>query len=201
MSDSFGTNGFGFGGGSGLGSGFGKTGAGIWDAMEQLREEFERRVMPRGGARMGRGDVRAAVIALLAESPMHGYQIIHEIEERSGGSWKPSPGSVYPTLQLLTDEGLVTAEEANGRKTYALTEAGRAEADAAGERPAPWQASGTGTGGRESSGRATALPKAGVELAQAAAQVARTGTTEQVQQAVVVLEDARRKLYSILAQD
>ena len=116
MSDSFGTNGFGFGtGGFGSGAGFGKTGAGIWDAMEQLREEFERRVMPRGGARMGRGDVRAAVLALLAESPMHGYQIIHEIEERSGGSWKPSPGSVYPTLQLITDEGLVTAAEANGR--------------------------------------------------------------------------------------
>lgn len=212
MSDSFGTNGFGFGGANGMGGGFGglgssfgKTGAGIWDAMEQLRDEFERRVMPKAGARMGRGDVRAAVLALLAESPMHGYQIIHEIEERSGGSWKPSPGSVYPTLQLLTDEGLVTAEEANGRKTYALTEAGRAEADAAGERPAPWQASGTSAGGgagaRESSGRATALPKAGVELAQAAAQVARTGTPEQVQQAVAVLDDARRKLYSILAQD
>ncbi len=207
MSDTFGTNGFGSGFGAGFGSGaggaFAKTGASIWDAVEQLREEFERRVMPRGGARMGRGDVRAAVLALLAESPMHGYQIIHEIEERSGGSWKPSPGSVYPTLQLLTDEGLVTAEEANGRKTYALTEAGRAEADAAGERPAPWQASGTGAGSsaRESSGRATALPKAGVELAQAAAQVARTGTADQVQQAVAVLEDARRKLYSILAQD
>lgn len=208
MSDSFGNNGFGSGFGAGFGSGgfgsggaFGKTGAGIWEAMEQLRDEFERRVMPRGGSRMGRGDVRAAVLALLAESPMHGYQIIHEIEERSGGSWKPSPGSVYPTLQLLTDEGLVTADEANGRKTYALTEAGRAEADAASERPAPWQASGMGAGTRESSGRATALPKAGVELAQAAAQVARTGTTEQVQQAVAVLEEARRKLYSILAQD
>jgi DNA-binding PadR family transcriptional regulator len=203
MSDSFGTNGFGFGTGSGFGSGagFGKAGAGIWDAMEQLRDEFERRVMPKGGARMGRGDVRAAVLALLAESPMHGYQIIHEIEERSGGSWKPSPGSVYPTLQLLTDEGLVTAEEANGRKTYALTEAGRAEAGASSDRPAPWQASGSGSGSRESSGRTTALPKAGVELAQAAAQVARTGTPEQVQQAVVVLEEARRKLYSILAQD
>lgn len=219
MSDSFGTNNFGFGGtggfggagggggtgrgfGSGLGAGIGKTGAGIWDAMEQLREEFERRVMPRpGGVRMGRGDVRAAVLGLLAEAPMHGYQIIHEIEERSGGSWKPSPGSVYPALQLLTDEGLVIADEANGRKTYSLTEAGRAEADAAGERPAPWQSSASGSAARESSGRATALPKAGVELAQAAAQVARTGTPEQVQQAVAVLEDARRKLYSILAQD
>ena len=67
---------------------------GIWQAMEQARAGFEKRV----GTRVGRGDVRAAVLALLAEQPMHGYQIIHEIEERSGGSWKPSPGSVYPTL-------------------------------------------------------------------------------------------------------
>ena len=67
------------------------------------------------------------MLALLAEQPMHGYQIIHEIEERSGGSWKPSAGSVYPTLQLLADEGLISAEEANGRKIYALTEAGREE--------------------------------------------------------------------------
>ena len=69
----------------------------LWDTVEQLRGEFEQKV----GTRMGRGDVRAAVLALLAEKPMHGYQIIHEIEERSGGAWKPSPGSVYPTLQLL----------------------------------------------------------------------------------------------------
>ena len=106
------------------GFGDGRPGAGVWEAMEQLRTAFERR----GGTRMGRGDVRAAVLALLAERPMHGYQIIQEIEERSGGAWKPSPGSVYPTLQLLADEGLISAEEANGRKTYALTEGGRAEA-------------------------------------------------------------------------
>ena len=81
---------------------------------------FEKRVAPR----MGRGDVRAAVLALLAEQPMHGYQIIREIEERSGGSWKPSPGSVYPTLQLLADEGLISAEESNGRKIYSLTDGG-----------------------------------------------------------------------------
>jgi DNA-binding PadR family transcriptional regulator len=184
-------NGFGFG------QGGGKPGAGIWEAMEQLRDEFERRVGPKVGVRMGRGDVRAAVLALLAESPMHGYQIIHEIEERSGGSWKPSPGSVYPTLQLLADEGLITAEEANGRKTYALTEAGQAEVDASADKPAPWQ-----SGARpDTAGRMAALPKAGVELAQAAAQVARTGTPEQVQEAVAVLDEARRRLYSILAQD
>src|ERR1700712_3893564 len=92
----------------------------MWQAFEQLRSTFEKKV----GSRMGRGDVRAAVLSLLAEKPMHGYQIIREIEERSGGSWKPSAGSVYPTLQLLSDEGLITAEESNGRKTYSLTEAG-----------------------------------------------------------------------------
>lgn len=158
----------------------------LWQTLENLRSTFERRMSPR----MARGDVRAAVLALLAEKPMHGYQIIREIEERSGGSWKPSAGSVYPTLQLLADEGLISAEEANGRKTYALTEAGRAEAEAAGA--APWEAAGESTVG--------ALPKAGFELAQAAAQVRRTGTPEQVAEAVGVLEDARRRLYSILAQ-
>jgi DNA-binding PadR family transcriptional regulator len=131
---------------------------------------------------------------------MHGYQIIREIEERSGGSWKPSAGSVYPTLQLLADEGLITAEESNGRKTYALTEAGREVA--ASEASTPWQ---TGAGAPGSSGGADrhargALPKAGVELAQAAAQVHRSGTPEQIQEAVGVLEEARRRLYAILAQ-
>ena len=174
------------------GWGQGRAGQGIWEAMEQLRGMFEQKVAPR----MSRGDVRAAVLALLAEKPMHGYQIISEIAERSGGVWKPSAGSVYPTLQLLADEGLITAEESDGRKTYSLTEAGRAEAEASADRPTPWQTS----SGRESGGMG-ALPKAGIELAQAAAQVQRTGTPEQVKQAVEVLDDARRRLYSILAQD
>jgi DNA-binding PadR family transcriptional regulator len=176
------------------GFGPGMTADGMWQAFEQLRSTFEKRV----GTRMGRGDVRAAVLSLLAEKPMHGYQIIREIEERSGGSWKPSAGSVYPTLQLLADEGLLTAEESNGRKTYALTEAGRAEAAEAG--PAPWESGGS-SGGSSPSDPFGPLPKAGVELAQAAAQVRRTGTPEQVAQAVTVLEEARRRLYSILAQD
>ena len=178
----------GYGRGNVHGFGIGDIGAGVWQAVDQLRAAFERPT----GARMGRGDVRVAVLALLAERPMHGYQIIQEIEERSGGSWKPSAGSVYPTLQLLTDEGLIVAEEAGGRKTYTLTEAGRAEADAAGA--APWENS------ARDNGRATALPKAGVELAQAAAQVARTGTPEQVREAVEVLDEARRRLYALLAQ-
>jgi DNA-binding PadR family transcriptional regulator len=184
-----GFSGNGFAGGRG---GFGENWPGAWEAMEQLRGQFERKV----GARMGRGDVRAAVLALLAEKPMHGYQIIHEIEERSGGAWKPSPGSVYPTLQLLADEGLIAAEESNGRKTYSLTAEGQKAAGAAADQPAPWEAPGARDGGRMS-----ALPKAGIALAQATAQVGRSGKPEQVDEAVAVLDEARRKIYAILAKD
>lgn len=180
MNSSFPTGGF-------MGNNF----DGVWQAVEDFRSKFEKR----SGTRAGRGGLRSAVLALLAEQPMHGYQIIHEIEERSGGSWKPSAGSIYPTLQLLADEGLVSAEEANGRKIYSLTEAGREEV-AGSEVTAPWESSGSASGHG-----VTALPKAGMELAQAAAQVGRTGTRAQVEEAVKVLEDARRKLYSILAQD
>ncbi|WP_350350023.1 PadR family transcriptional regulator [Agromyces sp. G08B096] len=165
-------------------------GPNIWGVMDQLRAFFGQKPAPR----MARGDVRAAVLALLAERPMHGYQIITEIAERSGGTWKPSAGSVYPTLQLLADEGLISAEESQGRKTYSLTEAGRVEAEASAGRQAPWQSP------REQQSMG-ALPKAGIELAQAAVQVQRTGTPEQVKQAVEVLDEARRRLYSILAQD
>ena len=179
-------------GGRRNGAGEGWPGTAMWEAMDQLRGQFERKA----GTRMGRGDVRAAVLALLAEKPMHGYQIIHEIEERSGGAWKPSPGSVYPTLQLLADEGIISSEESNGRKTYSLTDEGRLIADAAADQPAPWEAQTT-----QDSGRATALPKAGIDLAQAAAQVGRSGNPEQVKQAIAVLDEARRKLYTILAQD
>lgn len=184
-----------FGGrGKGIGMGQGWPGGGmLQDAMDQLRKAFE---MPTTTPRMAKGDVRAAVLALLAEKPMHGYQIINEISERSGGTWKPSPGSVYPTLQLLADEGLISVQESDGRKTYSLTVEGREEADAAADKSAPWESSAA-----KDSGRASALPKSGIELAQAAAQVARTGSPEQVKEAVAVLDEARRRLYSILAQN
>jgi DNA-binding PadR family transcriptional regulator len=164
---------------------------GMWQAVEELRSRFEKR----SGTRAGRGEVRSAILALLAERPMHGYQIIAEIEERSHGSWKPSAGSVYPTLQLLADEGVISAEESNGRKIYSLTEAGREEVAGA-DASALWES----TGGASGTGFA-ALPKAGIELAQAASQVGRTGSPKQVQEAVKVLEEARRRIYSILAQD
>lgn len=188
MNSAFPTGPFGFGASNGAGNPL----AGVWDAMDQLRNSFEQRS---SGSRMARGDVRAAVISLLAEKPMHGYQIISEIGERSNGAWKPSAGSVYPTLQLLADEGLITAEEQNGRKTYSLTDAGIAESEDAAAKPAPWE----NVGGRPTS-HLTALPKAGMELASATAQLARTGTPDQVDEGVAILEDARRKLYAILAE-
>ncbi|UOQ61451.1 PadR family transcriptional regulator [Leucobacter rhizosphaerae] len=173
----------------------------VWQALDHLRSKFEKRA----GSRVGRGDVRIAVLALLAERPMHGYQIIREIEERSGGSWKPSAGSVYPTLQLLADEGLIEAEEEHGRKTYVLTEAGR-EVAAEDSADLPWGATAAGSGARATGGDGEdlgfgALPKAGVEFAQAAAQVHRSGSPEQVQQAITVIDEARKRLHAILAQD
>ncbi|TQL48088.1 PadR family transcriptional regulator [Homoserinimonas aerilata] len=167
-----------------------EPGFGLWETVENLHSEFERRVAPR----MGRGDVRAGILALLTEGPMHGYQIIREIEKRSNGTWKPSPGSVYPTLQLLADEGLILAEEADGRKTYSLTESGSAEA--ASSRTAPWEA----TAG-DSGTRSKVLPKAAANLAHAVVQVVRGGTIEQAQEAVTVIDEARRKIYAILARE
>ncbi|MFI2563064.1 PadR family transcriptional regulator [Paenarthrobacter sp. NPDC018779] len=178
MRDSFPAGGF-------MGNGF----DGMWQAMEDFRSRFEKR----SGTRAGRGELRTAILTLLAERPMHGYQIIREIEERSGGSWKPSAGSVYPTLQLLADEGFVSAEESNGRKIYSLTEAGREDVEQA-ETSGLWNSQGETRG-------VASLPKAGIDLAQAAAQVGRTGTPKQVQDAVTVLEEARRRIYAILAQD
>ncbi len=166
----------------------------LWETVENLRSEFERRVGPRMGLRMGRGDVRAAILALLAEGPMHGYQIIQEIEKRSSGAWKPSAGSVYPTLQLLSDEGVVLAKEADGRKTYSLTKIGSSEAEAGG--PAPWEST-SHWGGT----RTTVLPKAGIKLAEVVGHIARGGTASQVDEAVSVIDEARRKLYLILAED
>lgn len=194
MSSSFTGDRFGgdrFGGRQG-GMSEGWPGTAVWEAMDKLRGQFENRAE----AKTAHGDVRAAVLALLAEKPMHGYQIIQQIEERSGGAWKPTPGSVYPTLQLLADEGLVNAEESDGRKMYSLTDEGRRAADSAGDRSAPW-----GAPSARNSGRTGGLAKAGIDLAQATAQVVRTGNQEQVKQAAAVLDDARRRLYSILAQE
>src|SRR5207244_13329657 len=93
-----------------------------------------------GGARARRGDIRSAILALLAEEPRNGYQIMQELEQRSRGMWRPSPGAVYPALQQLEDEGLVTAESAGGGRVFSLTARGRTEATArAADKDAPWE--------------------------------------------------------------
>jgi DNA-binding PadR family transcriptional regulator len=147
----------------------------------------------RGGRR--RGDVRSAVLRLLAEQPMHGYQVIQELQSRSGGAWKPSPGSVYPTLQQLEDEGLVKADEVDGRRTFKLTEAGQAEAaKAATAGKAPWDTAAEGEG--EGIGK---LRDLAMQVAAATMQVAHAGTAAQVEQASAILRDTRKALYRILA--
>ena len=96
--------------------------------------------MGHGGPRRRRGDVRAAILALLGDRPMHGYEMIQELEERSEGMWRPSAGSIYPTLQLLEDEGLIAGEEHDGKRRFTLTDAGREEAaKRPADRPPPWE--------------------------------------------------------------
>jgi DNA-binding PadR family transcriptional regulator len=144
--------------------------------------------------RRGRGDVRAAILALLAERPMHGYEMIQELEARTGGVWRPSPGSVYPTLALLEDEGLIAGEEGEGRRRFALTDAGRAEAERQ-DRQAPWEAVTAGV-----APGTWGLRDAVGQVAQAGMTVAGAGTEAQQARALEILHDARRRLYAILAE-
>jgi len=155
---------------------------------------------PRGrGRRGGRGghrpNVRAALLALLLERPMHGYEMIQELESRTEGVWRPSPGSVYPTLQLLEDEGLITSQTGGGRKEFTLTDAGRAEAESA-EGPTPWEAFGD-----DEVSQARDFKEAIVGIMHALRQVGFAGTDEQRSQALDVMNETRRKLYAILAED
>lgn len=153
---------------------------------------------PRGrGPKARRGDVRAAILAVLAEQPMNGYQLIQEIAERSGGAWKPSPGSIYPTLQQLEDEGLVTADAEVGRRTFTLTDEGRAYVAAhADEVSAPWEAMSAPSGEDENGLK----PMLG-QVATAMWQILATGTPDQQARAKDALAELRRKLYGILADE
>jgi DNA-binding PadR family transcriptional regulator len=149
-----------------------------------------------GSGRARRGDVRAAILALLAERPMHGYEMIQELQERTRGVWRPSPGSVYPALQLLEDEGLIRGQEANGKRLYELSDAGRADLERRGQERAPWEtvADGVSPGQRQ-------LRDAIGQITAAAQQVAWAGTEAQTARAVEALVEARRRLYTILAED
>jgi DNA-binding PadR family transcriptional regulator len=148
----------------------------------------------RGRHRVRRGDVRSAILALLDDRPMHGYEMIQELEERTGGRWTPSAGSIYPTLQLLEDEGLVTPEEVEGRKVYSLTDAGKEAAPERTEGGMPWEQ------GDEDSPRFQARREL-FQLMGAAKQLGRAADDEQLAKATEILKDARRKLYGLLAEE
>jgi DNA-binding PadR family transcriptional regulator len=150
----------------------------------------------RRGGRMRRGEIRTALLATLAEGPGHGYEVMQRLEEKSGGAWRPSPGSVYPTLQLLQDEGLVTSTERDGKRIYEITEAGRNELEQrtkdAGGPPWPtenqWSVYGQ-------------LRDGAVGVITASRQIAKSGNEAQIQRAVEIVRDARKRLYQLLGED
>jgi DNA-binding PadR family transcriptional regulator len=152
---------------------------------------------PPRGAKAGRGDVRAAILALLRDAPRTGYQIMSDIEECSGGAWRPSPGAVYPALSQLADEGLIVGEEANGRRTFSLTDAGR---EYVGQNPDMARGAWESTAQQEAWQPPGLLLEA-TRLGGGIMQIAHAGTSEQVRAAERLLEQTRRRLYQILADD
>jgi DNA-binding PadR family transcriptional regulator len=150
---------------------------------------------PFGGRRAGRGDIRAAILALLGEQSMHGYQIIREIGERSEGAWTPSPGSVYPTLQQLTDEGLVRSSETDGKRVYELTDEGRAQAESR-SGALPWEEA-----AEDADNDLVALRDLVFQVMAATRQVAHAGSKQQLDAAQEILRGTRKSLYRLLADD
>jgi DNA-binding PadR family transcriptional regulator len=146
-----------------------------------------------GGRRMRRGDIRRAILSALKDNPAHGYEVMHRLEEMSGGLWRPSPGSVYPHLQMLEDEGMVQSAEVDGTRTFTLTEKGVAET--ANDEPLPWQSSG------ENDDQIRSLRLSVTQLMSAAKQLSGAGESAQVERGIAVIKKARQELYQILAED
>jgi DNA-binding PadR family transcriptional regulator len=132
---------------------------------------------------------------LLAEAPMHGYQIMQELDERSGGAWHPSPGSIYPTLQQMSDEGLIIGEAADGKNVFSLTDSGR-EAVAGIDEPPAWERF-----GEDGTADVGGLRRVVFQLKVAVHQIALTGGEAQVAEARRIVDDARKALYRLLADD
>jgi DNA-binding PadR family transcriptional regulator len=145
---------------------------------------------------MRRGDIRIALLSALTEGPGHGYELIQRLEQRSDGRWRPSPGSVYPTLQLLEDSGFVTATQQDDKRVFAITEAGQMELQRLIEQSGmpPWAAGGEGASAHDD------LRKAAMGLFHATKQVAVSGTPEQLTTVKGILDDARKKIYQLLAE-
>lgn len=155
-----------------------------------------------GRRRARRGAVGSAVLALLDERPMHGYELIGALEERSGGRWKPSPGSIYPALRRLEHRGFIASTTAtdgsdggdgDGKRRFELTDAGRErlEEQRAAGNDTPWDDHGLGHHGD--------LRRAIAELVGPARQIGRFGTPDQSTAAVAAIKDATASLYRILA--
>lgn len=149
------------------------------------------------GPKASRGDVRAAILALLGEGPRNGYQIMADIEERTNGAWRPSPGAVYPALQALADEGLIEGEESGGRRTFHLTEAGTAYVrDNPEMARGPWESA-----EQQEAWQVPGLFTEAARLGGGIMQIAHAGTPAQVKAAERLLQRTRRELYQILADD
>lgn len=149
-----------------------------------------------GRGRARRGDVRLALLRLLAEEPRNGYQLMQAIEERSEGLWRPSPGSVYPTLSQLEDEGLIRSVEAEGARRFEITDTGREHLETRADEPAPWEQPTEGA-----DNPLAELAPLVIAIGKATFQVASVGNSEQRDRAREVLADTRRALYRILAED
>jgi DNA-binding PadR family transcriptional regulator len=149
---------------------------------------------PGGRGRRRRGEVRVALLLLLAEEPRNGYQLMQAIEERSGGRWRPSPGSIYPTLAQLEDEGLIRATEEEVGKLFELTDQGREHIQAHHDQTPPWEDSDETEAARD-------LRAQVKQLHVAAVQVSYAGRNDQVARAAKALGEARRALYAILAEE
>jgi DNA-binding PadR family transcriptional regulator len=144
---------------------------------------------------MRRGDVRSALLIALLDGPAHGYELIQALESKTDGRWKPSPGSVYPSLQLLADEGLVTSSEQDGKRVFQITDAGREKANEwIAEKGYPWEAMDRG---RPEHAELRAAVR---DLHFAVRQVGLTGSAEAVQRTTEILTHARKELYRLLAK-
>jgi DNA-binding PadR family transcriptional regulator len=150
----------------------------------------------RGRGRARRGDVRLALLRLLAEEPRNGYQLMQAIEERSEGRWRPSPGSVYPTLAQLEDEGLIRSGEAEGARRFEITDAGREHLERRADEPGPWEPDAEDTDHPLSE-----LGPLVIQIGKATFQVASVGDQAQRDRARALLAETRSALYRILADD
>lgn len=146
-----------------------------------------------GDGRMRRGMVPDLVLTALLEGPAHGYELMDRLERFSGGTWRPSPGSIYPLLQMFQDSGLVLGSEVDGRRVFELTGEGRVKASAR-------RVDSFGGPHPDGSSEHSQLRTETHQLRAAAQQVSATGSPEVIEQATAIVKNARQALYRLLAE-